>query len=86
MTETNAERLERIKRTARHDELATRTGPKPVVLLDPADYDFLVEQARQTIDTQIQFVELHRDWLNLRTENERLCEASAGVTNGQSQT
>lgn len=39
------------------------------------DMNWLIELARQTIDAQIQFVELHRDWLNLRTENDRHREA-----------
>ncbi|MHC8517008.1 hypothetical protein [Sporosarcina sp. ITBMC105] len=67
----NAERLEEIKGQYEWgvgQSLACRN-------LSDSDIEWLIEQAQQTIDTQIQFVELHRDWLNMRTENERYREA-----------
>lgn len=44
-TETNAERLNRIKENWRFRDV---------------DDNWVIEQARQTIDAQIKFVELHR--------------------------
>lgn len=47
MIGTNKRQLDRIISEARHDELATATGPQPIVIITPDDYSWLVQQAER---------------------------------------
>ena len=47
MIETNKQKLDRIKSEARHDELATSTGTRPIVIITPDDCAWLIQQAER---------------------------------------